>query len=421
MSNHKTMPALKPKLLLALSLSLSASLSAGATELVGYAVLPADTFAPGQASGQFAGDGSKAAQPRFSSQPVQGFSGVHFGKDGSYIFMPDNGFGTKYNSPDFLLRLYSLTLTPKTTPAGVGSVGVGSFVQLRDPDHKVPFLIVNENTPERLLTGSDFDIESFVPMSDGTIWIGEEFGPFLLHVDASGKVLSAPVPTPDLATGKDPAKDFVRSPNNPGLLANSPAPGAVSIATLGASKGFEGMASNTAQTKLYPLLEGTVTGDTAGTLRVYEFDVASARYTRIVGHYKLEAPANSIGDMATVNDNEYLVIERDQASGADARLKKIYKIDLTRLDAEGNFVKTEVADLLNIRDPQNLAGFGPTFRFPFVTIEDVLVLDANTILVANDNNYPGTGGRGADVKDPNEFLVLKLDAPLTLGAGIGRK
>ena len=115
------------------------------------------------------------------------------------------------------------------------------------------------------------------------------------------------------------------------------------------------------------------------------------------------------------------MIERDQASGADAKLKKIYKIDLTKLGADGNFVKTEVADLLNIRDPQNLAGFGPTFRFPFITIEDVLVLDANTILVANDNNYPGMGGRGADVKDPNEFLVLKLDAPLTLGTGIGRK
>ncbi|WP_407569726.1 esterase-like activity of phytase family protein [Deinococcus altitudinis] len=421
MSNHKTMPALRLKLLLALSLSLSASLSAGATELVGYAVLPADTFAPGPASGQFAGDGSKAAQPRFPSQPVQGFSGVHFGQNGSYVFMPDNGFGAKYNSPDFLLRLYTLALTPKITPAGMGSVNVGSFVQLRDPDRKVPFLIVNENTPERLLTGSDFDIESFVPMPDGSVWIGEEFGPFLLHVDATGKVLSAPVPTPDLGTGKDPAKDVVRSPNNPGILATSPAPGALSAANLGASKGFEGMASNPAQTKLYPLLEGTVTGDTAGTLRIYEFDVASAKYTRIVGHYKLEAPANSIGDMATVNDNEYLIIERDQASGADAKLKKIYKIDLTKLDAEGNFVKTEVADLLNIRDPQNLAGFGPGFRFPFVTIEDVLVLDANTLLVANDNNYPGTGGRGADVKDPNEFLLLKLDAPLTLGAGIGRK
>ena len=417
----KNLKPLVAVLSLSLSLGLSALQTAAAAELTGYAVLPADTFADGPASGQFAGDGSKAAQPRFPAQPVQGFSGVHFGPGGSYILMPDNGYGSKYNSPDFLLRLYTLNLTLKTTPAGTGSVKVGPFVQLRDPDRKVPFLIVNENTPDRLLTGSDFDIESFVPMPDGSVWIGDEFGPSLLHVSADGKVLQAPVPTPDLGAGKDPAKDVVRSPNNPGVLAASPAPGALSTANLGGSKGFEGMAANTSFSRLYPLLEGTVAGDTAGTLRLYEFDVAAGRYTGIVGRYKLEDPTNSIGDLATVNDNEYLVIERDQASGADAKLKKIYKIDLTRLDPDGNFVKTEVADLLNIRDPQNLAGFGPTFRFPFLTIEDVLVLDANTILVANDNNYPGTGGRGADVKDPNEFLILKLDAPLTLGTGIGRK
>ena len=49
-------------------------------------------------------------------------------------------------------------------------------------------------------------------MPDGTIWVGEEFGPFLLHVSADGKVLSAPVPTPDLGAGKDPVKDLVAEP-----------------------------------------------------------------------------------------------------------------------------------------------------------------------------------------------------------------
>ena len=242
---------------------------------------------------------------------MQGFSGVQFGPGDSYIFMPDNGYGAKYNSPDFLLRLYSLTLTPKTAPSGAGSVKVDAFVQLRDPDKKIPFLIVNENTPERLLTGNDFDIESFMLMPDGTIWVGEEFGPFLLHVSADGKVLSAPAPTPDLGAGKDPVKDLMRSPNNPSILAASPAPGAMSTATLGGSKGFEGMASNPARTKLYPLLEGTVLGDAPGTIRLYEFDPATGKFTRIVGRYRLETPANAIGDMAVVNDNEYLIIERD--------------------------------------------------------------------------------------------------------------
>ena len=94
----------KPNVLVAavsLSLSLGCSLllNAQAAELVGYAVLPADTFAEEPASEQYGGDGSKAAAPRFPSQPVQGFSGVQFGPGDSYIFMPDNGYGAKYNSP----------------------------------------------------------------------------------------------------------------------------------------------------------------------------------------------------------------------------------------------------------------------------------------------------------------------------------
>jgi hypothetical protein len=47
------------------------------------------------------------------------------------------------------------------------------------------------------------------------------------------------------------------------------------------------------------------------------------------------------------------------------------------------------------------------------------MLDANTLLVANDNNYDAMGGRGKDVKDPNEFIWLKLANPLRLAPGVG--
>jgi len=45
------------------------------------------------------------------------------------------------------------------------------------------------------------------------------------------------------------------------------------------------------------------------------------------------------------------------------------------------------------------------------------VVDENTILVANDNNYPGSGGRSSE-PDPNEVL-LKLDQPLNLDPRVG--
>lgn len=71
---------------------------------------------------------------------------------------------------------------------------------------------------------------------------------------------------------------------------------------------------------------------------------------------------------------------------------------MTSIVARTVVAKEEVADLLDIANPDRLGGFGPTFRFPFVTTEDVLVLDERTLLVLNDNNYDGTGGRGEGSK-----------------------
>jgi hypothetical protein len=391
-------------------------------ELVGYAELPADTFAEGPASGEFTGAGGKETAARFEGQPVQGFSGIQFGEDGSYWLLSDNGFGSKYNSIDYQLRINNLTLSPKTADSGDGTVTVNDAVILSDPDKHIPFYIVNEFTSERVLTGFDFDIESFVIASDGTLWIGEEFGPYLLHVDSTGKLLEPPYPTPDFGEGKNPAEDFVQSPQNPALMANVPNPGEPSAATLKRSQGFEGLAVNPDKTKLYPMLEGTVVGDPEGTARIYEFDLATKTYTGIIGRYEFEDPANAIGDFAVINDNEFLVIERDGASGAEAKTKHVYKIDLSQQDENGIVAKELVADLLQISDPNNLAPSTQegVFSFPFVTIEDVIVIDENTILVANDNNYPGTGGRGEEVKDNNEFIWLRLAAPLELAERVGQ-
>ena len=41
-----------------------------------------------------------------------------------------------------------------------------------------------------LLTGADFDVESIARMDDGSFWVGEEFGPYLLHFSAQGVLLS---------------------------------------------------------------------------------------------------------------------------------------------------------------------------------------------------------------------------------------
>ncbi|MEL7359062.1 MAG: glycerophosphodiester phosphodiesterase family protein [Cyanobacteria bacterium J06560_6] len=192
------------------------------------------------------------------------------------------------------------------------------------------------------------------------------------------------------------------------------------FANLRGSRGYEGLAFSPDRQTLYPMLEGTVFGDPAGSLRIYEFDVASSAFEGIVGLYQADDPSHAIGDFTPINDSEFLVIERDGRQGAEAEFKKIFKVDLSEVSADGFVEKTEVVDLLNIADPDDLNGDGETtFDFPFVTIEDVLVLDEDTILVANDNNYPFSTGRSDTEIDNNEIIQIKLSEPLNLDPRLG--
>jgi glycerophosphoryl diester phosphodiesterase len=211
-------------------------------ELVGFASLPADTFAEGPPAGGDDGTGNPiSANGRtgpFPGQPVQGLSGVQFASqgDGIFWFLSDNGFGNKENSSDYLLRIYQLRPNFRTVENGNASVIVENFIQLADPAGRIPFPIINEATTERLLTGSDFDIESFVIDQTGDIWVGDEFGPYILHFDANGTLLEAPISTPDInAIGNLDNTTEVRSPDNPFLTIPDDA-------NIGRSGGFEGMA-----------------------------------------------------------------------------------------------------------------------------------------------------------------------------------
>ncbi len=352
----------------------------GRATLTRFASLPAETFVPGsEPSGSaLGGTPSNGIVPPFADQPVQGFSGVVRNGDGTFEVLSDNGYGNKANSADFLLRIHRIA-----PDFASGAVDVLGGVTLTDPRGLVPFPLTR---PDRVLTGADFDVESITRVADGSYWLGDEFGPYLLHVDRAGRLLAAPVPLPG-----------VFAPENPAGTPN-----------LGSSKGFEGMAQSPDGKYLYPLLEGTVTGDAPGTLRVGEFDLARGTYTGQRYSYRLGSPDLAIGDMISVDRNRFLVIERDGGQGADAKVKRIYLADKRDRDRDGFLDKTLVADLLDIANPRRVGGFDETFRFPFTTIEDVVILDDNTLGVLNDNNFPFSSGRTPGKADNNEFITIRL-------------
>ena len=190
MKTHLLLAASATALLLA-AFPASAQTKYPAT-LEGHAILPAMTLVPApadapqelQISGRYAGPTgqridtpesvptfsalSDKAAPRpiglslpLKGQAVQGMSGIKNMKDGTFLTITDNGFGSKANSPDSMLMFHVLKPDWKS-----GAVERVSTTFLSDPDRKVPFRIVNENTPRRYLTGGDFDLESMQPVGD---------------------------------------------------------------------------------------------------------------------------------------------------------------------------------------------------------------------------------------------------------------
>jgi hypothetical protein len=406
--------------------------AAHAQLLTGWAQMPAATFADGPTSGQFAAPNPYGTNlpPFVNRQPVQGFSGVLPGtRKNVYRFLVDNGFGAQGNSADALLRAYALQVSWRTRKGGAGTVAPADWwsgglrtsfdahtrLQLNDARRRLTLPIQADyanyyNNPAnaavdagiragRLLTGADFDIESFRRDRYGNYWFGDEFGPYLVKTDAQGTVLRSEISLPG-----------VYAPQHKDVVAGK------AVANLPGSGGFEGMAINKSGTKLYTLLERSVAGDADKTLRIDEFDVASESYTGRRFLYKLEASGTNIGDMVAIDDHRFVVLERNGNTATAANptpFKKVFLIDLEAVADGGVARKLELVDLMTLADPHDLNGDGSTvFTFPYVTIENVLVLDSRTLLVVNDNNFPYGGGREL-ASDNTEFLRIRLPVSLT--------
>ncbi|HET7795504.1 MAG TPA: esterase-like activity of phytase family protein [Rhizobacter sp.] len=407
--------------------------TAHAQVLTGWAQMPATTFADGPTSGQFAAANPYGTNlPPFAHrQPVQGFSGVLAGpRKNVFHFLVDNGFGAQANSADALLRAYTVAIDWRTRKGGAGSVSPADWqtgkerdrfdaetrLQLNDAKHRLTVPIQADyanyyNNPAnpkvdpsiragRLLTGADFDIESIRRDRNGNHWFGDEFGPYLIKTDARGTVLRSEIPMPG-----------VYAPQHRDVVAGK------AVANLPSSGGFEGMAINKSGSKLYTLLERPVAGDQpANTLRIDEFDIHSESYTGRRFFYPLDAQGTNIGDMVAVDDRRFIVLERNGGTATTPNLapfKKVYLVDIEDVAEGGVARKFELVDLMKLADPHDLNRDGSTtFSFPYVTIEDVLILDPRTLLVVNDNNFPYGGGREL-ASDHTEFLRIRLPISLT--------
>jgi hypothetical protein len=422
-----------------------------AATIAGHVVMPAESFieAPADApadlkvSGKFANgpvrieaigtsEGKSAGRPTgvklpFKGQPAQGHSGIKHMADGTYWVITDNGFGSKANSPDAALFLSHYRMNWAT-----GTVERLKTIFLHDPDKKVPFRIVHEGSEKRYLTGSDFDLEGFQIIGD-KIWIGEEFGPYLIRTDMNGKVEAV---FETMADGKP-----VMSPDHFRITTQNPGQPMPASVNLGRSRGYEGFAASKDGKFLYGLLEGALWDaekkdwekiDGRQVLRILEFSVAEQKWTGRHWKFVLDQGATAIGDFNMIDATTGLIIERDNGEGtADkacpagqraencfhdlAKFKRIVKIEMNDSNVNGPVRKIGYIDLMKIQDPDKKARKplnGGVYTFPFFTIENVDVVDDKHIIIGNDNNLPFSSSRAPNKADDNEFLLLNVEALL---------
>ena len=326
--------------------------------LVARATLSADHLEPGPASGALASPANGRVGP-WAGQVIPGFSAAIDNGDGTFWAQPDNGFGTKGNSADFLLRNYLVRPAWQTADGGDGSIAVERFIGYNDRNGVLDFPIVNGDTTERLLTGADFDIESVVLAKDGTFWVGEEFGPFLLHFDADGTLLEKPY---SLTGAKSPQNPYLQPGETPRVRA---------------SRGFEALAASVNGRYLYPVIEGSYADDADLRRReIHEFDTRRGEYTGRTWSYQTDQEANVIGDAFTVRNDVLLLVERDDFEGDQSVTKRVYEVDLRRADAHGYLEKTLVLDALRIANPDGIGagdgyGTGEVFSLPVQSFETV--------------------------------------------------
>ena len=275
----------------------------------------------------------------------------------------------------------------ETAGGGAGAIEVGEFISLRDPDRRIPFPIVNEATPERLLTGGDFDIESVVRCPRRHV------------LDRRGV---RPVPAP---RRRAPARCSRRRSSSP-TASRRPNPYLQPGETprVRSSRGLRGdgrrRATAAACTRSSRARSPTTRSPAAGSST--SSTPAPSRTPAAPGSTRPTPTPTSSATPSSVGNGQLVLIERDDFEGPASVTKRLYEIDLRRTDADG-FVAQGARRRPAARSPTptgigTAASPGALRRRRSVRrsrcsrSRSVVQLRDGRLLVGNDNNYPGSNG-----------------------------
>ncbi len=304
-------------------------------------------------------------------------------------------------------------LTGLPNPAGQGATGETAF----------------DVAGAMLAPSADgLDPEGLALAPDGTFWVSDEYGPHIVHFDATGRTLERISP---FSTGarKLPLVFARRRPN----------------------RGMEGLTITPDGKTLVGIMQFPLHNPSAAAIagslaiRILTFDIASGdtkQYIYLMERANLQA--NS--EIVAYTNNVFLVIERDGEFGTEANkgttFKRVYKIELAGA--------TDISDPANgaggklyggktveeLKDAATLAanGITPVKKalvsdlmvdvspvYPHDKAEGLVILNPSLIAVCNDDDF-GVLGMGTytqkllagagNAVDKNRIYFVKLKMPL---------
>ena len=248
-----------------------------------------------------------------------------------------------------------------------------------------------------------FDPEAIRVSRDGqSVFISDEYGPFVYQFDRNTgrriRVFAVPAKFKIAVPTAQSASEI--SGNTSGRVAN---------------RGMEGLAISPDGGTLIGLMQNPLLQDGGRSglnVRMLVIDIATGNTRELV--YQLANKAYGVNEIVAINNNEFLVIERDGSAGAAAVAKRIYKINvasatdvsaIATLPLTGLPVATVAVTkslFIDLLEPAfGLSGVSFPEKIEGLAIGPSQPDGRLTLVVTNDNDFLSS--------NPNNFYVFALD------------
>ncbi len=271
-------------------------------ELIGKASLPGDAHDRSGFQGRYVnaqGDSIPADQLGSWGSSIE-----YSGHGNRYYVANDRGFGDGTSRSEDRFHVLEIQADPKAKALSLRLLETHPLVNEKGD----PFIGLSAPSPLR------FDPESVRVGQGGTLFMSDEYGPYIYQFDTKGRRIKVwNVPTKFNVAHPSGDEDEEIKSNTLGRVSN---------------KGMEGLAITPDHSTLFGMMQSPLIQDGGRkgvNVRIVRIDLADGATREYV--YTLGSPKTAASEILAVDGHRFLVLEREGKGGKDAAFKKLFLVD----------------------------------------------------------------------------------------------